>query len=143
MTTLEKETIITHKSQLIEYFQKGNTAFEDWGIGTEHEKFLYRLGDFKRLPYNSEVGIKTILQHFMKEGWSPIMEKEFLIGVKQNGASITLEPGGQFELSGKNFKTIHHTFVETRKHFDEAELHLSRSGLLHLTDGRRSIVECG
>lgn len=119
MTATEKATIITHKSQLIEYFQQGNTPFDDWGIGTEHEKFLYRLGDFKRLPYNNEVGIKTILQHFLNEGWSPILENEFLIGVKQNGASITLEPGGQFELSGKNFKTIHHTFVETRKHFDE------------------------
>jgi len=119
MTETEKQQIILNKAQLVDYFERGNTPFEDWGIGTEHEKFLYQLGDFKRLPYNSEVGIRTILQHFLNEGWSPIMEKEFLIGVKQNGASITLEPGGQFELSGKNFKTIHHTFVETRKHFDE------------------------
>ncbi|MFV0364953.1 MAG: glutamate--cysteine ligase [Mangrovibacterium sp.] len=111
-------TIITKKSQLIQYFHDGNTPFEDWGIGTEHEKFLYNATDYTRLAYGTEPGIKRVLEAIKQEGWDSIMEGENLIGLSKDGASITLEPGGQFELSGKNFKTMHQTYVETQKHFD-------------------------
>ncbi len=119
MTTTKQESYITDKSQLIDYFREGCTPFEDWGIGTEHEKFLYRIDDFKRLGYNTHAGIQSILEHMQQNDWNPILENGNIIGLEQDGASISLEPGGQFELSGKNFKTIHHTFVETKRHFEE------------------------
>jgi len=113
-----KEKEIKHKSQLIEYFEKGNTPPEHWGIGTENEKFLFHKKDFKRLSFNKK-GISEILANMQNDGWAPIKEGERTIGLLKNGASITLEPGGQFELSGENFKTIQETFQETRRHFQE------------------------
>ncbi len=119
MTETEKTQIITDKAQLIAYFESGCTPFDQWGIGTEHEKFLYRQGDFRRLAYEGEQGIRSILQRMQQFGWQPQFEGEHLIALQLNGASISLEPGGQFELSGRNFSTIHETFSETRQHFDE------------------------
>ena len=135
MKETEKKKAILSKYQLIDYFVQGNTPFDEWGIGTEHEKFLYRVDDFRRLGYNTEAGINTILQHMQSNGWEPIMEKNFLIGLTKDGASISLEPGGQFELSGKNFKTIHHTFMETKKHFDELKLICQKFGFFSLPMG--------
>ena len=135
MTETEKKTEIQHKSQLIAYFEQGNKPPEDWGIGTEHEKFLYRKSSLKRLSYNSECGIRTILEHMQSNDWSPIMEKEHIIGLQKNGASISLEPGGQFELSGKNFKTIHETFIETKRHFEELKTICQKFGFFSLPLG--------
>lgn len=119
MTEEEKKTEIKHKAQLIAYFERGNTPTEKWGIGTENEKFLFSSIDNKRLHFNQGNGISDILVQLQKDGWTPIKEGEKTIGLRKNGASITLEPGGQFELSGENITTIHETFQETRKHFQE------------------------
>ncbi len=119
MTEIEKNTEIKHKSQLIEYFERGSKPPEKWGIGTENEKFLFRRNDFKRLAFDEEKGINKILAQMQKGGWQPVFEGEKTIGLRKNGASITLEPGGQFELSGENFTTIQETYHETRKHFQE------------------------
>ncbi|WP_010421301.1 glutamate--cysteine ligase [Anaerophaga thermohalophila] len=119
MTHTDNLTELHHKSQLIEYFEEGNKPPEKWGIGTEHEKFLYRKDTLQRLGYDTTPGIGQILQHMADSGWHPIVEKENIIGLTQDGASITIEPGGQFELSGKNFKNIHQTYEETRKHFED------------------------
>ncbi|MFV0291662.1 MAG: glutamate--cysteine ligase [Mangrovibacterium sp.] len=129
---MTKHTIITAKSQLIQYFHDGNTPFEDWGIGTEHEKFLYRADNLKRLNYEE---IRTILQQIQPNGWTPIMEDENIIGLSKNGASITLEPGGQFELSGKNFKTIHQTYCETAQHFNELSALYEKLNFFSVTMG--------
>ncbi len=120
MTEKDKKTEIKHKSQLIEYFEQGCKLQEKWGIGTENEKFLFHRSNFKRLGFNQqEPGISGILAQMQHNCWHPIFEGEKTIGLRKNGASITLEPGGQFELSGKNIKTIQETFIETRKHFKE------------------------
>ncbi|WP_016777163.1 glutamate--cysteine ligase [Anaerophaga thermohalophila] len=119
MTHTDNLTELQHKSQLIEYFEKGNKPPEKWGIGTEHEKFLYRKDNLQRLGHSTTPGISQILQRMVESGWDPIVEKENIIGLTRDGASITIEPGGQFELSGKNFKNIHQTFEETRKHFED------------------------
>ncbi len=119
MTEIEKRAEIQHKSQLVEYFEQGSKPPENWGIGTEHEKFLFRKSNFQRLSFNAEPGIGVILSRMQTHGWQPIKEGKKTIGLRKNGASITLEPGGQFELSGENFRTVQETFRETRKHFEE------------------------
>ncbi|SMO41235.1 glutamate--cysteine ligase [Saccharicrinis carchari] len=119
MTKKENPLEIQHKSQLIDYFEQGNKAPENWGIGTEHEKFLYDSKSFKRLSYDQKNGINTILNHMQRYGWQPVEEKGKVIALQNSGASITLEPGGQFELSGENFRSVHETFQETRRHFEE------------------------
>lgn len=135
MTEIEKKTEIQHKTQLIEYFEQGNKPVGKWGIGTEHEKFLFRKSNFKRLRFNPESGIGAILSHMQSNGWQPIMEGKKTVGLRKNGASITLEPGGQFELSGENFKTAQETFRETRKHFEELDTICRKYGFFSLPLG--------
>ncbi len=109
---------IKNKQQLVEYFKAGNKAPDDWGIGTENEQFLFLKDTFKRLAYNETPGIGSIFEYLQNiEAWQAIIENENIIGLSKNGASITLEPGGQFELSGKKFSTVHETFQEINKHF--------------------------
>ncbi len=135
MTIHQQHLEIDHKNQLIEYFEMGNKPEELWGVGTEHEKFLYSLPDLKRLGYESQPGIRQLLEHIQLLGWQPITDHGNIIGLSKDGASITIEPGGQFELSGKNFKTIHETFSETQKHFQELN-HISHEfGLINLAMG--------
>lgn len=126
---------IDNKTPLIEYFSSGSKPKSAWGIGTEHEKFLYHRPDLKRLAYDSKPGIKEILKHLMATDWLPIYENGNLIGLKKDGASISLEPGGQYELSGKNIKTIHDTYEETKKHFDELKLISSKFNVLNMALG--------
>ena len=116
MTEKEKSTEINHKSQLVYYFERGSKPSEKWGIGTENEKFLFCSADFKRLDYKS---ISAVLTHMQQDGWHPVNEGTEIVALQKNGASITLEPGGQFELSGENIRTIHETYLETKKHFEE------------------------
>ncbi len=103
---------------LTNWFSSGSKSKEKFGIGTEHEQFLYNRESLKRVPYEGEPGIKQILQKIETLGWNPINEGGNIIGLTKSGASITLEPGGQFELSGKNFKTVHETYSETKEHCD-------------------------
>ena len=119
MTDRTRYTEISNKHQLIEYFAEGSKPQDQWGIGTEHEKFLYRKDNLQRLGHDTEPGIEQILHLMQKSGWTPIDEKGKTVGLKKNGAPITLEPGGQFELSGQNFQNIHQTYRETRRHFED------------------------
>ncbi len=135
MTATEKNTEIHHKTQLIEYFEQGSKPREKWGIGTEHEKFMFRKNNFKRLVYGPGRGINTILTEMQKLGWQPVTEAGKTIGLIKNSASITLEPGGQFELSGENFKTVHETSRETKNHFDELNIICQAYGFFSLPMG--------
>ena len=113
------QTPITSKDQLIETLSKGCKPVEDWRIGTEHEKFVYDLKSKKRLPYFGTPGIKALLEAIGQgAGWEPVMEGEHIIALKcsDTGASISLEPGGQFELSGAPLETIHQTCSEVNRH---------------------------
>ncbi|MBW6533964.1 MAG: glutamate--cysteine ligase [Mariniphaga sp.] len=135
MTKTEDKIAIEHKAQLVEYFEQGSKPREKWGIGTEHEKFLYRKKNYKRLVYGSDSGINTIFIQMQLNGWQPLKEAGKTIGLQKNGASITLEPGGQFELSGGNFRTVHETFRETRKHFEELNTICNEYGFFSLPMG--------
>ncbi|HKK69166.1 MAG TPA: glutamate--cysteine ligase, partial [Bacteroidales bacterium] len=101
---------------------KGNKPPDQWGIGTEHEKFLFRKDNLERLGHDTQPGIGQVMRHMQKTGWHPITENNNIIALKKDGASTTIEPGGQFELSGKNFGNIHQTYCETRKHFEDLSI---------------------
>ena len=89
-----------------------------WRIGTEHEKFLFHKGSFRPVAYEGENGIGQLLQNLAThQGWQPIYEGEHIIALKDHdGGSITLEPGGQFELSGAPLANLHQTCRETGQH---------------------------
>ena len=102
---------IQSKSQLVDFFRQKEKKKNDWLIGTEHEKFLFSLDDFKPIPYEGENGIEKLLKMLHENsGWSPIFEKNNIIGLlADNKSSISLEPGGQLELSGAALKNLHMT----------------------------------
>ena len=109
---------IQSKSDLIEWLEQGQSPVEDWRIGTEHEKFLFDLATFKRPSYEQENGVGALLRGLQDHlSGTPIMEGETIIGLKDNhGGSLTLEPGGQFELSGAPLENLHQTCSETGAH---------------------------
>jgi len=112
---------IQSKAQLVEYIAQGSKPREDWRIGTEHEKFVFHTADNSPVAYEGETGIKALLQGLTEFGWQPVEENGNLIALTQNGANITLEPGGQFELSGAPLIDVHHTCSETNEHLTQVK----------------------
>ena len=112
---------VQSKAQLVESVEQGSKPASDWRIGTEHEKFAFRWDDYRRLPYDGDCGIRALLEGLERFGWDPVREGETVIGLKRDGASVSLEPGGQLELSGAALETIHQTCDEVHTHLAEAE----------------------
>ena len=116
----EKGAPITDRRQLIEYLEAGCKPKPEWRIGTEHEKFGYTQDDLRPLPYEGERGIRALLEGIAREfGWRCVDENGRPIALQKEGASVTLEPGGQFELSGRPVKTLHETCHEVHEHLDQ------------------------
>ncbi|MEM9055178.1 MAG: glutamate--cysteine ligase [Pseudomonadota bacterium] len=111
---------IAGKTELVEWFEAGSKSRADWRIGTEHEKFGFTWEGLRPLPYEGDASIKAMLEGLRDQfDWSPIEENGYLIGLKKNGASVSLEPGGQFELSGAPLEHIHQTCNEVGQHLKE------------------------
>ncbi len=112
--------VITSKTQLVEFLETGSKPDRSsWRIGSEHEKFVFHRNDNAPLSYvgdDGRPGIQDLLKAFVARGWSPVIENDHLIAALKDGASVTLEPGGQFELSGAPLETIHETCNETSSH---------------------------
>ncbi len=108
------------RDSMIAWFTDGEKPADQWGIGTEHEKLLFNCQNRTRPGYDDEHGIRYILDSVAKrDGWQGVMENGNIIATKHNdGSSITLEPGGQLELSGAVLKTLHQTCAETHSHLD-------------------------
>ncbi len=111
---------IQDKAQLVAYIAAGCKPPERWRIGTEHEKFAYSADDLRPLPYEGPRGIRAVLEAFAEFGWQPVLENGKPIALTQQDASITLEPGGQVELSGAPLETVHQTCIEVNRHLDQA-----------------------
>ena len=110
-------TPITSLRQLAEFIAAGCKPPETWRIGTEHEKFGFRQSDLAPPPYEPD-GIRDLLEALAAQaGWRRISDNGRIIGLSQDGASISLEPGGQFELSGAPLADLHATEAELAAHF--------------------------
>jgi len=113
---------ITDKRQLVAYLEAGNKPEAEWRIGTEHEKFGFTWDDTNPLPYEGPRGIRALLEGLAGSfGWQPILENDLPIALKKAGCNITLEPGGQFELSGAPLRTIQETCGEVHSHLMEVK----------------------
>ena len=109
-------------SDLVAYLASGAKPRDRWGIGTEHEKFGFLTDSLEPLPFAGERSIQAVLEGLRdRYGWQPIEEDGELVALKKDGASITLEPGGQFELSGAVLETIHQTCNEVTGHLQEVK----------------------
>jgi glutamate--cysteine ligase len=105
--------------ELVDYLSDGCKPQEKWRIGTEHEKFPFYVDGHAPVPYGGERGIRSLLEGMQEKlGWDPIVDAGRIIGlVEPTGqGAISLEPGGQFELSGAPVETIHQTCREGNAH---------------------------
>jgi glutamate--cysteine ligase len=110
---------------------KGCKPASEWRIGAEHEKFGFRHDSLEPIPYYGEDGVEALLNGLRQFGWTPVMEAledggETMIGLERTNAegglaNISLEPGGQFELSGAPLKTLHEICAETTRHLTETK----------------------
>ncbi|WP_101340114.1 glutamate--cysteine ligase [Cereibacter azotoformans] len=111
---------IENFEQLAAYMEAGCKPASDWRIGTEHEKFGYLTSGLAPLPYEGEASVRVVLEGLRDRfGWTPVMEKDAIIGLSREGANISLEPGGQLELSGAPLATVHETRAELESHLRE------------------------
>lgn len=113
-------TPISSVRQMAGYIAEGCKPRDAYRIGTEHEKFGFRVADHAPPPYEPG-GIRAMLDGLTGPGWRPILDRGNPIGLKglgaNDGASVSLEPGGQFELSGGMLRTLHETRDELAAHF--------------------------
>jgi glutamate--cysteine ligase len=119
-------TPIEDRHALVAYLEEGCKPREAWRIGTEHEKFGFRSDDLRPPPYEGERGIRAVLEGLAGLGWNRIEEhgedgSDRLIALEKDGASVTLEPAGQLELSGAPLETLHQTCAETACHLREVK----------------------
>ena len=132
----ESSARIESKTELVAYLDAGSKPAADWRIGTEHEKFGFTKADLRPLPYEGEASIRAMLEGLRDSfGWEPIIEGGHLIGLKKDGASVSLEPGGQFELSGAPLETIHQTCNEVGSHLAEVRKIAEPLGIAFLGAG--------
>lgn len=112
--------VLHAKEQLVHHLEGGCKPPSAWRVGTEHEKFGFFRSDLRPLPYEGPGGIRAILEGVAQRfGWSEVWEHGHPIALEKGAAAITLEPGGQLELSGAPLETIHETQGEINDHLDQ------------------------
>jgi glutamate--cysteine ligase len=120
------DTAPLSRDQLIHAMSKGEKPRDQWRIGAEHEKFGFDKSTLRRPAYDGPGGIKAMLDGLTRFGWTPVEEAGHVIALERRNAkgfsaSISLEPGGQFELSGAPLKDIHDICNETGQHLMEVK----------------------
>ncbi len=105
-------------AELAAFMASGNKPKDQWRLGTEHEKFVYRKADLRSPTYDEPGGIRDVLTELSGSGWEDVREGSTLIGLKKEMASVSLEPAGQLELSGAPLKSVHETCQETGTHLN-------------------------
>jgi glutamate--cysteine ligase len=126
--------LIETRADLLAGFERGEKPPERWRIGTEHEKFVFREADRRQPAWDEPGGIRDLLMAFGRYGWEPVAEDGRVIAATGPDGSLSLEPAGQFELSGAPLENLHQTCAETGRHRDQclaigAELGLGFLGL--------------
>ncbi len=119
---------------LVADFDRGFKPKSEFKVGSEHEKFVFRIPGHESVPYEDPAGIHALLTGIKRYGWSEITELrpdggETLIGLSRGGASVSLEPGGQFELSGAPLESVHEICLEIGAHLTEARAVAAELGL--------------
>ena len=139
-------TPIETRDELVAWIAAGEKPPGRFRVGTEHEKFVFRHSDLRRVPYEGPDGIGALLNGMLRFGWEPVEEAGNVIALENDArCSITLEPGGQFELSGAPLETVHQTCAEVHEHLRQVrevcdELGLGMLGLGFDPKSRREDV---
>ena len=122
------------RQDLVSALDKGIKPRDQWRIGAEHEKFVFHRSNLRRPAYEGDSGIKAMLDGLARFGWTPVEEGGHVIGLERANtegmtASVSLEPGGQFELSGAPLKDVHDICSETGQHLVEVKMVADELGL--------------
>jgi glutamate--cysteine ligase len=121
--------VIESRQQLIDSFARGEKPAERWRIGTEHEKFVYARSDHHAPSWEEPGGIRDLLMALTEFGWTPVEENGKVIALAGADGSVSLEPAGQFELSGAPLENLHQTCAETGRHLQQVKAVGDRLGL--------------
>jgi glutamate--cysteine ligase len=120
-TTEDLELPMESRADMIGLFSKGEKPKDRWRIGTEHEKFVYFAHDKRAPSYEEKGGIHALMIGLTRYGWEPIYEGENIIALGGPDGNISLEPAGQFELSGAPLDNLHETCAETGRHLQQVK----------------------
>ncbi len=132
---LGDDAIIETRDQMIATFEAGAKPAARWRVGTEHEKIVYRIADHRAPSYDEPGGIRDLLDAMTGYGWEPVLEGGKVIALKGSDGAISLEPAGQFELSGAPLDNIHQTCAESNRHLKQCHEVGDRLGLAFLSLG--------
>src|SRR3954447_14937761 len=127
--------LIENRDDLLAVFSGGEKPAERWRIGTEHEKFVYRLADHRAPSWDEPGGIRDLLMGLTEFGWEPVLEHGKVIALTGTDGTISLEPAGQLELSGAALENLHQTCSEAARHLDQCKAVGERLGLGFLGTG--------
>lgn len=135
------ERPIEDVAQLVDFFRAGEKPRAEWRVGTEHEKIGMYARTQRPVPFEGERGIQALLATIAREhGWKPLLDAGVLVGLERDGATITLEPGGQLELSGVPLASMHETLREFREHIALVNRISEPTGIVWLGLGVQPLV---
>src|SRR6476469_523000 len=120
---------IENRDDLLAVFSGGEKPAERWRIGTEHEKFVYRCADHRAPSWEEPSGIRDLLLGLTEFGWVPVLENGKVVALKGEDGNVSLEPAGQFELSGAPLENLHQTCAEAARHLEQCKTIGDRLGL--------------
>ena len=132
MTTRTDDSASPHiesRDDLLSVFAGGEKPREKWLIGTEHEKFVYRIEDHRAPSWEEAGGIRDLLLGLTEFGWQPVLEGGKIIALTGTDGTISLEPAGQFELSGAPLENLHQSCAESGRHLEQCKAVGDRLGL--------------
>ena len=121
--------LIESRDDLLAEFASGEKPADRWRIGTEHEKFVYRCADKRAPSYDEPGGIRDLLMGLTEFGWDPVFEGDNVIALKGADGAVSLEPAGQFELSGAPLENLHQSCSEAARHLNQCKEIGDRLGL--------------
>jgi len=128
-TDLSASPPIESRDDLLSVFQGGEKPRDAWRIGTEHEKFVYRLDDHRAPSWDEPGGIRDLLLGLTEFGWQPVEEGDKIIALTGSDGTISLEPAGQLELSGAPLRDLHESCAESGRHLAQVKAIGDRLGL--------------
>jgi glutamate--cysteine ligase len=128
-TDLSASPPIESRDDLLAVFSGGEKPRDEWRIGTEHEKFVYRTADHRAPSWDEPGGIRDLLNGLTEFGWRPVDESGHTIALSGPDGTISLEPAGQFELSGAPLANLHQSCAESGRHLEQCKAVGERLGL--------------
>jgi glutamate--cysteine ligase len=110
---------ISGVDELVAWFRARERPRESWKVGLEHEKLLLRAGTLEAVPYEGPSGVAAVLRAFGRFGYEPFEEDGRIIASQKTGLTVSIEPGGQIELSGRPFADVHVVAAELDRHLEK------------------------